>query len=79
VAEVSVIGVADDQWGEAIKAVVALNSGMSVEADELSEFVAAKIARYKKPKYVDFVDGLPKNDGGEIDRDEVKKNHGGKY
>ncbi len=79
VAEVSVIGVADDQWGEAIKAVVALNSGMSVAADELSEFVAAKIARYKKPKYVDFVESLPKTDEGEIDRDEVKKNHGGKY
>jgi long-chain acyl-CoA synthetase len=79
VAEVSVIGVADDQWGEAIKAVVVLNSGMSVAADELSEFVAAKIARYKKPKYVDFVESLPKTDDGEIDRDEVKKNHGGKY
>ena len=79
VAEVSVIGVADDQWGEAIKAVVVLKSGASVEADALSQFVAAKIARYKKPKYVDFVDALPKTDDGEIDRDEVKKNHGGKY
>ena len=45
VAEVSVIGVADDRWGEAIKAVVVLNSGASVEADKLTEFVAAKIAR----------------------------------
>ena len=79
VAEVSVIGVADDQWGEAIKAVVVFNPGMSVEPDELSGFVAGKIARYKKPKYVDVVDALPKTDDGEIDRDKVKKNHGGKY
>jgi long-chain acyl-CoA synthetase len=79
VAEVSVIGVADQQWGEAIKAVVVLNPGMSLESDELSEFVASKIARYKKPKYVDFVDALPKTNDGEIDRDQVKKNHGGKY
>jgi long-chain acyl-CoA synthetase len=79
VAEVSVIGVADDQWGEAIKAVIALKSGMQVEAVELTEFVASKIARYKKPKYVDFVDSLPKTEDGEVDRDEVKKNHGGKY
>jgi long-chain acyl-CoA synthetase len=79
VAEVSVIGVADKQWGEAIKAVVAFNEGMSVEADELIEFVAGKIARYKKPKYVDVVDALPKTDDGEIDRDTVKKNHGAKY
>ena len=79
VAEVSVIGVADKQWGEAIKAVVAFNKGMSVESDELIEFVAGKIARYKKPKYVDVVDALPKTDDGEIDRDTVKKNHGAKY
>jgi long-chain acyl-CoA synthetase len=79
VAEVSVIGVADKQWGEAIKAVVVFNEGMSAEPDELTEFVAGKIARYKKPKYVDVVDALPKTDDGEIDRDEVKKNHGGKY
>jgi long-chain acyl-CoA synthetase len=41
--------------------------------------VASKIARYKKPQYVDFVDALPKTEGGEIDRDQVKKEHGGKY
>ena len=79
VAEVSVIGVADKQWGEAIKAVVAFKEGMSAESDELIEFVAGKIARYKKPKYVDVVDALPKTDDGEIDRDTVKKNHGAKY
>ena len=79
VAEASVIGVADKQWGEAIKAVVAFKEGMSVEPDELTEFVAGKIARYKKPKYVDVVDALPKTDDGDIDRDTVKKNHGAKY
>lgn len=79
VAEVSVIGVADPQWGEAIKAVVVLNAGTSVTPDELSEFVAARIARYKKPKYVDIVDALPKAEDGEIDREQVKNNHGGKY
>jgi long-chain acyl-CoA synthetase len=79
VAEVSVIGVTDPQWGEAIKAVVVLNADMSATTDELSEFVAARIARYKKPKYVDFVDALPKTEDGEIDRDQVKKNHGAKY
>ena len=79
VAEVSVIGVADDQWGEAIKAVVVFKAGMSVEPDKLIEFVATKIARYKKPKYVDVVDTLPKTGDGEIDRDQVKKDHGGKY
>jgi long-chain acyl-CoA synthetase len=79
VAEVSVIGVPDEQWGEAIKAVCVLEPGKSVEAQEVIDFVAGNIARYKKPKHVVFVDALPKTDDGEIDRDQVKKDHGGKY
>ncbi|MBW2324071.1 MAG: AMP-binding protein, partial [Deltaproteobacteria bacterium] len=79
VEEVSVIGVVDKQWGEAIKAVCALKKGASLEPQELIDFVASKIARYKKPKHVVFVDALPKNQDGEIDRDQVKKDHGGKY
>lgn len=79
VAEVSVIGVPDQQWGEAIKAVCVLRPGKSLEARELIDFVACKIARYKKPHYVVFVDSLPKTASGEIDRDQVKKEQGGKY
>lgn len=79
VVEVSVIGVPDEQWGEAIKAVCVLKPRQSVEAKDLSEFVASKIARYKKPKYVVFVGALPRTQDGEIDRDQVKKEHGGKY
>ena len=79
VAEASVIGVPDKKWGEAIKAVCVLKPGQVLDPQELAEFVAAKIARYKKPQYVTFVDALPKNEEGEIDRDQVKKDHGGKY
>ena len=79
VAEVSVIGVPDKKWGEAIKAVCVLRPGKSLEARELIDFVAGKIARYKKPQYVVFVDSLPKTAMGEIDRDQVKKEQGGKY
>ena len=79
VAEVSVIGVPDKKWGEAIKAVCVLKPGEALDQQELAEFVASKIARYKKPQYVDFVDALPKNEDNEIDRDQVKKDHGGKY
>jgi acyl-CoA synthetase (AMP-forming)/AMP-acid ligase II len=79
VAEASVIGVPDEQWGEGIKAVCVRKPGAALEAEALVDFVASKIARYKKPKYVVFVDALPKNDTGEIDRDQVKKDHGGKY
>ena len=79
VTEVSVIGVPDKQWGEAIKAVCVLKPGKSLEAQDLIEFVASKIARYKKPKFIVFVDSLPKKPDGTVDRDQVKKEHGGKY
>jgi long-chain acyl-CoA synthetase len=79
ISEVSVIGVPDKKWGEAIKAVCVLKSGEVLDPQELSEFVATKIARYKKPQYVDFVDSLPKTADNEIDRDQVKKDHGGQY
>ena len=71
--EVCVIGVDDPQWGEAVKAVCVLKQGCAVSAAELIEFVASKIARYKKPKYVVFVEYLPKTASGAINREQVKK------
>jgi long-chain acyl-CoA synthetase len=76
VAEVCVIGVPDRQWGEAVKAVCVLKQGCSVSAAELIDFVASKIARYKKPKYIAFVEELPQLAGGAMDREQVKKSWG---
>jgi acyl-CoA synthetase (AMP-forming)/AMP-acid ligase II len=74
--EVSVIGVPDREFGEAIKAVCVLKQGTSMEAKELVDFVAQRIARYKKPKYVEFVERLPKATNGNVDREKVKESHG---
>jgi acyl-CoA synthetase (AMP-forming)/AMP-acid ligase II len=71
--------VSDDQWGEAVKAICVLESGKTMDPQEIIDFVGTKIARYKKPKYVVFVDSLPKTADGEIDREQVKREHGGKY
>jgi long-chain acyl-CoA synthetase len=79
ITEVSVIGVPDEEWGEAIKAVCVLKSEKSLDPQTLIDFVASKIARYKKPKHVVFVDSLPKTADGEVDRNQVKKDHGAKY
>jgi long-chain acyl-CoA synthetase len=79
VAEACVIGVPDREWGEAIKAVCVLKRGRDLTPPALIDFVASRIARYKKPKHVDFVDALPKTPEGETDRVEVKRRHGGKY
>jgi long-chain acyl-CoA synthetase len=73
VMEAAVIGVPDKQWGEAIKAVCVLKQGESLEESELIEFVAARIARFKKPKHVVFVSELPKAGDGSIDRAKVKE------
>ena len=76
VAEVSVIGVRDPEWGEAIKAICVLKPGSVLTVQGLIDFVASRIARYKKPKYVDFVPALPKTQDGSIDREKVKAEYG---
>jgi acyl-CoA synthetase (AMP-forming)/AMP-acid ligase II len=76
VTETCVFGVPDKQWGEAIKAVCVRKPDSTLTPDKLIEFVASRIARYKKPKYVIFVEDLPKTTEGIIDREKVKVEHG---
>ena len=75
VREVSVIGVPDPKWGEAIKAVVSLNPGMSASEQELIEFCKGSIASYKKPRSVDFVEELPKSNTGKILKRELREQY----
>ncbi len=76
IADVSVIGVPDVQFGEGIKAVCVLKPGRTLSEKALIEFVADRIARYKKPRYVAFADSLPKTSGGSTDREKVKQLYG---
>ncbi len=73
IAEAVVFGVPDAQWGEAIKAVCVCRSGQTLGADELIEFVATKIARFKRPKHVVFSPELPRTAQGLIDRARIKQ------
>ncbi|MGW6405088.1 AMP-binding protein [Streptomyces sp. NPDC055134] len=74
VQEACVVGVPDDQWGEAVKAVVVNHpGGAAVTADELIAFCAARLDRLKKPSSIDFVTELPHNRNGKLDRKAVRE------
>jgi acyl-CoA synthetase (AMP-forming)/AMP-acid ligase II len=73
VQEACVVGVPDEQWGEAVKAVVVPSAGASVTADELIAFCAERLDRFKKPRSVDFVAELPHNRNGKLDRKVVRE------
>ncbi|MCF8031058.1 MAG: AMP-binding protein, partial [Desulfohalobiaceae bacterium] len=76
VKEAVVIGVPDPRFGEGIKAICVLEEGADVSPKELGDFVAERIAGYKKPRYVEFVASLPRKEDGSVDREEVKRLHG---
>jgi long-chain acyl-CoA synthetase len=76
VAAACVIGIPDAKWGEAVKAVIELSPGKTMNADQVSAAVAERIASYKKPRFVEFVETLPRGADGEIDRQAVKATHG---
>jgi acyl-CoA synthetase (AMP-forming)/AMP-acid ligase II len=71
-----VFGVPDDRWGEAVKAVVEVRPGGHYTAQQVSDFVGGRIARFKRPHVVVFTDALPRGADGVVDRDAVKSRWG---
>jgi fatty-acyl-CoA synthase len=68
VAECAVFGIPDEHWGEVPAAQVVLSPGASVTEDELIDFCASKIARFKRPRIIKFVGDLPKTAVGKIQK-----------
>jgi len=66
VQEVAVVGVPDAQWGESVKAVVVLRPGASATAEEILSFSRTRVAGFKVPRTIDFIDALPRNAAGKV-------------
>jgi len=75
VLESAVFGVPDDEWGEAVKAVVVLKPGKTATEQEIIDMAAEHLASYQKPKSVDFVDDLPKAPTGKILKRDLRDPH----
>lgn len=70
--EVAVIGVPSEKWGEEVKAIVVLKEGVEVSEKDIIGFCEGKLAGFKKPKTVEFIDKLPRNLTGKILKKELR-------
>ncbi|NIO01359.1 MAG: AMP-dependent synthetase, partial [Candidatus Latescibacteria bacterium] len=73
VLEAAVVGVPDERWGEAIKAVVVLKEGRAASREELMAHCRERLARYKCPRSVDFIGALPRTGSGKISKKEIRE------
>jgi long-chain acyl-CoA synthetase len=72
VLEVAIVGVPDKVMGEAVKAVIALKTGEKGNEEEIKQFCAEHLANYKVPKYVEFVESLPRNPAGKVIKGQLR-------
>jgi acyl-CoA synthetase (AMP-forming)/AMP-acid ligase II len=75
--DVAVIGVPDPDWGEVVMSVCVLKPGAQATADEVIQYCRGRLASYKAPAHVVFVDELPRNALGKVLKNELRKQYAG--
>jgi fatty-acyl-CoA synthase len=73
--DAGIVGVPDEKWGEVGKAFVVLKPGETMSNGEVFEFLKGKVAKYKIPKYVEYIEELPKTASGKIQKFLLKEWH----
>jgi len=76
VVEAALIGVPDPEWGEVGRAIVVRRPGSTLTAEELMAYLRARLAGYKVPKSIVFVEELPKTGAGKIDKTALRQQYG---
>ncbi len=71
--ECAIIGVPDQDWGENVKAYIVLKQGTSLDKSAVIDYCAKKLASYKKPKEVEFIEELPRNAAGKVLKQLLRK------
>ena len=73
--EAAVVAVPDEKWGEVVKGVLVLKEGLKADEEEIILFCKDRLAGFKAPKSIDFVNTLPKNPAGKIMRKEIREKY----
>jgi acyl-CoA synthetase (AMP-forming)/AMP-acid ligase II len=76
VEDAAVIGVPDVEWGQEPRAVVVLKKGESATPEEMMEYCRPRLAGFKRPRSVLFIDGLPRNPMGKVLRKKLREEYG---
>jgi fatty-acyl-CoA synthase len=77
VREAAVIGVPDENWGEVGHAIIVLTTGAALDLHEVQQRCTERLARFKVPKHVSFIDALPRSAQGKVLKTELRDRYAG--